>query len=100
MVVIGMSHHADSQVLEPSGHIAANDEDDNGIDDIRAVIEQKFLELVQRRDALRDLILDIGLDDMGRLLCRISRIFSNIHSCTLLSCVLLLYPGSWLVARG
>ena len=43
MVVIGMGHHADSQVLESPGHIAADDEDDDGIDDIGTVVEQKIL---------------------------------------------------------
>ena len=43
MVVIGMGHHADSQVLENPGHVAADDEDDNGIDDIGTVVEQKIL---------------------------------------------------------
>ena len=35
--------------------------------------------MVQRRDALRDLVLDIGLDDVSRLLRCIGRIFSNVH---------------------
>ena len=100
MIVISMSHHADSQVLEGPGYIAADDEDGDGIDDIWAVVEQKILEMVQCRNALRNLVLDIGLDDVSRLLRRISRIFSNIHSVLLLLCVLLLYPGSRLLARG
>ena len=39
MIVIGMGHHADGYVFESFGDIAANNKDDDGIDDIGTVVQ-------------------------------------------------------------
>ena len=75
MVIIGMSHHANRQFFYSSGDIAADDEDDDGRNDIRRIIHQEIIELTQGRNPFRNLVLDVSPDGAGSL----DRIGSKIH---------------------